>query len=207
MKNKTPVFLDADDTILESSKTVIGYLNVKYQISPPKRFSDLKDWGYTSIYRGVTPEEIEAIYNSDEFFENVTAVAPFVVAYERLKEDFDFRVVTIGTVENLDRKERWFKRNFPLMTFIGIETTGLPSKHDKSVVNMEGAIQIDDRVDALLSTKASCKILLQNNISVAWNTPPPGANLYIVQNWNEIAQILDFTVKCPSWYAWEGFTG
>ena len=57
-----------------------------------------------------------------------------------------------------------------------------------------------DRTDALLSTKASCKILLQNGLELPWNRPETGANLYVVQTWEDIDEVLDFTVKYPNWF-------
>ena len=36
MEKKIKLFIDADDTILESSKTFIEILNERFNISPPK---------------------------------------------------------------------------------------------------------------------------------------------------------------------------
>ena len=47
--NKIKLFIDADDTILESSKTVINILNKRFNISPPKTYDDIRDWGYRSM--------------------------------------------------------------------------------------------------------------------------------------------------------------
>lgn len=201
---KTKIYLDADDTILESSKTVIEIINERYNISPPKTFDDITDWNYTCIYPGMTSGEVDAIYASEEFFARVEPDKAFLSVYERHKDNFEFVVVTTGTRENLDRKEAWFRSHFPPFDFVGIEFPKDGTNFDKSVLTMKGGIQIDDRVDSLIGTKAACKILIRNGLDVPWNQPVEGANLYVVQNWVDIGQILDFTVKYPNWYKWGG---
>lgn len=201
---KIKIFVDADDTIIESSKTVIDIINEKYNIVPPKTIQDLHDWNYTCIHPAMNAKEVENIYSSDVFFEKAQPNTSFVEVYERYKDNFDFFVVTKGSKLNLNKKETWFKERFPEINFIGIEFASWGEDFDKSIIPMKGGIQIDDRTDALVSTSASCKMLLQNGIRVAWNKPKEGANLYIVQTWEEIGQVLDFTVKCPEWFLWDG---
>lgn len=201
---KIKIFVDADDTVIESSKTVIDIINKRYNITPPKTFQNLYNWNYTCIHPSMTADEVNAIYASDEFFEKVQPNASFVKVYEKHKDNFDFFVVTKGDKPNLDKKEAWFKEHFPKMNFIGIEFIPEGENFDKSIIPMRGGIQIDDRTDALVSTTASCKMLLQNGIRVSWNKPQEGANLYVVQTWEEIGQVLDFTVKCPEWFLWDG---
>ena len=71
MEKKIKLFIDADDTILESSKAFIEILNERFNISPPKTYEDLKDWCYRSIYHFCTKDIINEIYDSDIFFEKV----------------------------------------------------------------------------------------------------------------------------------------
>ena len=201
---KIKIFVDADDTVIESSKTVIDIINERYNIDPPKSFQNLHNWNYTCIHPSMTADEVNAIYASDEFFERVRPNASFVKVYEKHKDNFDFFIVTKGDKPNLDKKETWFKKRFPKMNFVGIEFAPGGENFDKSIIPMKGGIQIHDRTDALVSTSASCKMLLQNGIRVSWNKPKEGANLYVVQTWEEIGQVLDFTVKCTQWFLWDG---
>ena len=189
---------------LDSYLSNIDIINERYNITPPKTFQNLHNWNYTCIHPSMTADEVNAIYASDEFFERVQPNASFVKVYKKHKDNFDFFVVTKGDKPNLDKKEAWFKEHFPKMNFIGIEFIPEGENFDKSIIPMKGGIQIDDRTDALVSTTASCKMLLQNGIRVSWNKPQEGANLYVVQTWEEIGQVLDFTVKCPEWFLWDG---
>ena len=199
-ENKMRIYIDADDTVLESSRTVIEIINERYSLSPPKDIDDLRCWNYTCIYPGMTAEEVSAIYASEEFFDRVAPDKGFLEVYEAFKDDFEFVLVTTGTRENLDKKELWFKREFPSILFVGIEFPPTGNPFDKSIIPMKGGIQIDDRTDALMSTTASCKVLIQNHLELPWNRPESGANLYVVQTWKDIGDMLSFTVKYPNWF-------
>ena len=61
---------------------------------------------------------------------------------------------------------------------------------------MSNSIQIDDVFEELEDTNANIKILLTNNRKFYWNKIKPNVeNLYAVQNWEEISQILEFFNK------------
>ena len=63
------LYVDADDTILDSSKAVIEILNEKYNLSPAKTILDLEDWNYHPICDEVTAAEVTEIYNYKDFFD------------------------------------------------------------------------------------------------------------------------------------------
>ena len=64
----TTVYVDFDNTIVESNQKVIEILNDKYGLN--KSEDDLEDYGYTSI-APITEEEKLGIFESDEFFSNL----------------------------------------------------------------------------------------------------------------------------------------
>ena len=57
--NKRTIFLDVDDVLLNSSAAVVAILNQRYGIN--KTLDDLVDWGYKSIYRNLTKEQVSEI--------------------------------------------------------------------------------------------------------------------------------------------------
>lgn len=196
---KITVFLDADDTILKSSETVIDILNQKYQITPRKTIENLKEWNYRSIYKWTTEEEINEIYASKEFFDNVKFNEEFVSVYEKYKDVFNFCVVTKGTQKNLARKREKVVERFPEMGFIGIRfITKEATDFEKNSVNMRHGIQIDDRLDCL-QTNAAYKILLRNGLEVPWNNYQGNNmdNLYVVDNWKQIEEVFAFAAQHP----------
>ena len=63
---------------------------------------------------------------------------------------------------------------------------------------MQGGIQIDDNIRSIENTNAAIKILLKNEHDFPWNNLKPNIdNLYVVQNWKEVYQILEFFNKNP----------
>ena len=197
---KIKLFLDADDTVLQSSETIISILNNKYNINPPKSLNDLKDWGFRSIYKNLTRHDVGALFESDEFFDKVQISKTFANFYALNKDKFDVTIVTTGTRENLDKKKTYFEKAFGSeMRYVGLpflkdEFGEYVWNYDKSSVDMQYGIQIDDRIDALRDTNASLKILIKNG-DYHWNQAEYYANipnLYVVHSWEEAIQIILF---------------
>ena len=206
MENKKiKLFLDADDTILKSSKTVVDIINKKFNISPPKTEKDVKDWKYRSIYHQCTNEIINEIYDSDEFFENVTLDPDFKNFYLEYEECFEWYIVTKGHKQNLKHKKTFFEKHLPKATLICCEFISKNNeRYDKSHVNMEYGIQIDDRTDCLTGTNANVKILMKNNKDVVWNkTDRISEFFYITNEWKEIIEILKFAYENPETFMGE----
>lgn len=195
MKNKKlKIFIDADDTMLLSSETVIDIINRRYDISPPKDIEDLKDWNYKSISEFMTAKEVYEIYDSDEFFENVKPHPVFVEIYHALRDELQFIAVTKGKPNNLSKKEKLLKKLFPEMEFIGLPILEEGrEKFDKSSVDMSRGVQIDDRISCL-KTNASVKILLKNGHNLPWNRYRNAevGTLYVAENFEDIRKILFF---------------
>ena len=63
------VFCDFDNTLVMSDRRIIDMINKKYKIN--KTENDIHDWGYRSILENITKEEVESMYESDYFFDNV----------------------------------------------------------------------------------------------------------------------------------------
>ena len=198
-QEKITVYLDVDDTVLKSSEAIIKILNKKHNIQPPKKTEDLKDWGYSSIYRGITPNEIETIYASDEFFDSVEVDQVFSQFFTKSLEKVNFVFVTKGTDENLTKKEKYLRRMLDgAFDYVGLnfkqnEVNTERSDFDKRAVNMKYGIHIDDRLECLKTTNAPIKILLKKHGVHYWNEDYTGvSNLYIVNTWEEAIQIVEF---------------
>lgn len=202
MEQKIKLFIDADDTILESSKTVINILNKRFNISPPKTYDDIRDWGYRSIYHWCTNEIINEIYDSEEFFEQVKIHQDLMKFYNMYRNDFEWYIVTKGHYENIKKKKEYFSKYLPLATVIGCQFKSLESEeYDKSHIDMDYGIQIDDRTDCLTGTNANIKILFKNNKDFYWNqTNKTKETFYKANTWKEIAEILEFALKNPEMF-------
>lgn len=193
------LYLDCDDTILNSSEVIIDILNRKY--GQTKTLDDLKDYRYRSIANGVTQQEILEIYQSEEFWEKVQFNPDFLAVAKKLKNYFKFVIVTKGTQKNLMEKEIHLHKAFEALGF-SIDFIGLPLSFNpdtsigKNLIQMQNGIQIDDCAKELVNSSAAMKILLKNNRETYWNeTPCLEENMYAAQNWKEIEEILNFTLK------------
>lgn len=179
------IFVDFDDTLAMSSATAVNYLNEKYGLS--KTVNDVHDWCYRSVYRHMTPKMVEDVYAGDYFWNNV---ALFRDAVDILR-GHDVTVCSCGCSENLRRKAQFISESALGYGIAFIDTKGgRKSGRDKCEFDMAGAVQIDDRVDSLLYTNAAVKILFKNGNSHTWQKIPAGADIYVVDTWQEIEELL-----------------
>ena len=196
-KNDVKIFLDCDDTIINSSECIIDLLNRKNGTN--KTIRDLKDFNYRSIDKTLTDKDVIKLFESDEFWDSVNYNNEFLSAKDFIDSNFDVTVVTCGTELNLKKKAN--KLNSlgygTGNNFVGVLIEDNSNLCKKSI-DMHLGIQIDDNMSSIENTNAAVKILFQNNNNFTWNRPKPNIdNLYIAQTWKEICQILEFFKKNP----------
>lgn len=181
----TTVYVDFDNTIVESNQKVIEILNDKYGLN--KSEDDLEDYGYTSI-APITEEEKLGIFESDKFFSNLKFKSDFLKVLNKYDGKVKFVITTKGTAENLKKKEQWIKENIPgNISFVGITNNSL----SKRQVDMTNGIQIDD-CTAALDTNADIKILYKDNHNFNWQSNYNNTDILVVNTWLEIDDILSF---------------
>ena len=203
--NKRTIFLDVDDILLDSSAAVVTILNQRYGLN--KTLDDLFDWGYKSIYRNLTKEQVNEIYESEEFWSSVKPNEILMKVLEDSEEDeqgiwqqYNWILLTKGSKESLQKKLDYlnkisfFKRNKSKWRYFG-----LGHEEKKEDVHMLGRIQIDDNYSFLNKTDADLKILVKNGKETRFNRPKVETenleNLYIVDNISQVFEILEFIIK------------
>lgn len=187
------VFLDCDDTIIDSSKCIINLLNKKNGTN--KTIKDLKDFHYLSIDKTLTSNDVIELFESNDFWNTVHYSQEFLRYNRFLDNNFEVEIVSCGTRLNLEKKERYLKD-------LGYKFTGVLIDNDMNLckrhINMQGGIQIDDNIQSIENTNAAIKILFQGGNNFPWNRVKPNAdNLYVAQTWEEVYQILEFFKKNP----------
>lgn len=196
MNQKIPLFLDFDDTIANSSEIIIKILNKKYNINPPKTLNNLKDYGYRSIVRGLSNQDVINLFESDDFWNQVQLNEDFL-DFAQATDKYDLCFVTYGTKTNLEKKREYLSNHF----LIPFDWCGIDMSESKAKVYMHKGIQIDNVFQNLVNTDASLKILIKNDMDVSWNKQTDILdNLYIVNNWKEILEILDFASANKEFY-------
>ena len=201
---KQNVYWDVDDLILNSAEAAIDIINNKYNIPnglPVKTIKDLKDWEMKSIYRSLTVDQLEDIFASDEFWGIVKINEKFwsIVHDECILNKYRHFFVTKGTQINLEKKYNFLSQALKGYFEEYFEYLGLLNYTCKSVVNMQGGIQIDDNVCNLSPTNARLKILVKNGRETYYNNTLNRKkvvldNLYEVNDIIDVRDILDFNL-------------
>lgn len=197
------ILIDVDDTILKSSEEIIRQLNKKNGTC--KTIDDLIDYGYRSIDEKITQEEINNMYSSEEFFDNVDfndGAIEFIIKYSKI---FDLIFVSYGTEENLLRKLNFLNNmvltyNLNNVFFASCES-GKVNKREVLLDNVY--LAIDNHSEHLNDFNAPKKILLKNFQDVNWNkTPINNEDTYVANSFVEIDQMIDFDLKLKNMGVW-----
>ena len=183
--NLKTLYLDFDNTIVESNKRIIEILNKRYNLS--KTEEDLKDYGYSSIYP-ISKEEKIKMFESDEFYNGLNFKSGVLEVLDKYKNIYNIVIISNGTDNNLSKKEIWIKNNLPFdCKFIKAGKNLL----NKNKVNMKNSIQIDDNLKCL-ETNASLKILYKSFNEFPWQKFYNNQECIVVNTWKEIDDILNF---------------
>lgn len=182
------IYVDFDNTIVESNKKIIDILNKKYNIQ--KTENDLIDYGYNSIIE-ISEEEKLGMFASDEFFSNLEFKDGFLDVYNKYKDIYNFIITTKGTETNLKKKKIWIESNISNdIEFIGIDNDSFSKKQ----VDMKDGLQIDDCTLAL-DTNAAIKILYKDGHNFIWQQGYENTEILVTNSWKEIDEILCFYNK------------
>lgn len=188
METKLELFLDFDNTMVKSNKSIVEILNKRYFKS--KNYKNCYKYNYTDLFPNVNSNEISSIYDSDEFFDILEITDGFIDMLNNIKNEYIISVVTIGTIKNLETKSKYIMTNdFKFIDkFYGINAKEM----DKTSVDMSNGILIDDNSECLRKSNAKIKILFRNGKDTEWNKVYPNEEIYIVDTIEEIKEVLTF---------------
>lgn len=195
MDDKIKLFLDFDETITLSTKQFVKVANKKFNVN--KDWHESRLWNFTDLYPEITVKDVNEIFRSDDFFVDLEPHKGVIETIESLKDKIDLHIATIGIKENLNKKVKWIKDNLKDIEF---EFTGILDDdgdiiYDKSSIDMSDSIFIDDRIDNLRSSNAKLKILYKDYRNYSWQETDCSDDIYIVNSWEEIYEILSFFIK------------
>ena len=195
---KMDVYLDFDDSIVNSSSMIAAYYNNKYKSHP-----DFKPAIGSKIYyydgRNQMPlankQDILDVFNSDFFFENCEFIPYAYNVIEKLNNSnkFNLHIVSIGTKENITKKRRWINENIPFIkndNIILIERADCAMGKSQYLPKHSEYIIIDDHEENL-KNNSKFKILFTPFGERDYNKNFEGIRL---NNW------LDFELYCLSCY-------
>jgi 5'(3')-deoxyribonucleotidase len=144
------IYLDLDGTLLASNEAVCKILNRRYDLDHTGE--EVTDWNYTNLYP-TNAEEVEEIYDSAEFFRNVT----FVKGARRYLTKYRKKIiiVTKASFKNYCHKKIFLRD----AGFGDIPIIPLDLSMSKSLINMKGGLFIDDCAYNLKESNATYKLM------------------------------------------------
>ena len=156
------IYCDIDETLWDSIDAVLITLNRRYNTN--YKSNDVTTWNFNNLYPNMTDEEIEAIFDSDEFFTNVKFKKDAEDWLRKEYENNNITLITKGNKINLIKKQKWFNEHgFENIPFIGLE-----NHESKGSVDMTGCMFLDDCKKNLDESNAEYKILFENNPRGEW---------------------------------------
>lgn len=145
--NPNRIYLDVDGVLFHSCQAICTIINKIHGTS--FKGSDIVSWNFKELNLGLTDEEVEDLFSTQEFFCIVNYING---AYDFLKRHAkDVIIVTKGTKENI-----WYKSVF--FEHFNVPICGLPFECSKGMINMEGGLLIDDSTNNLKESNATYKI-------------------------------------------------
>lgn len=200
MNYKPSIVLDFDDTLVKSSEAIIKILNKKFGLN--KTVADSKDWNFRSINRNLTEQDINNLFETEEFFNTVQWNENALNFLQKFKEEYNYIICSKGTKQNLELKEKFLeielKEKFQIdYEFIGLEFISQKSSPNKGNINFSQCLFcIDDNTEAIESINTPIKFLIKNYTNTNWNqTPKNIEGVYVVNTFEEIIQVCEFDLE------------
>jgi 5'(3')-deoxyribonucleotidase len=159
--NKQNLFLDFDDTIVNSTKAICQCYNHLYSFHADFKEADWaknKSWDFADTCPLMESDVKKELFRSKMFWEALDFMEDAHGTLFELKDKYNIIIVSLGTLGNLKYKAEWLKVRLPFIdNVILLKNSG--TIMDKSFVNMDGGIFIDDVFSNLKSTNASVKYI------------------------------------------------
>ena len=170
------IFIDFDNTIVNSIEAFCSAYNFLYDENA--NWSKVRKWNMTDECPLSDRDMTVRIFEDGLFFQKLKFYDNKIYhILKRLSKTDNIFIVSVGSRKNLLYKKKWVLYNLPFINEKNIillshfnDDSNVLGTIDKSEVNMENGILIDDNQDALLSSNAKYKLLYSHNgIKAEWN--------------------------------------
>lgn len=176
------IFIDIDGVLWNTEKTMVELYNKKYGHNGDWR--NVKEWNFSPAIPHGTPNEIiNSLFASDEVYSGNNTIEGAIQYIKKLNDEHsNVYFCTVGKNINNSKKLEMLKRLIPEVKVITISFPG-EVKADKSMINMEGAVFIDDHSKNLKGSNAKYKILFEPHTTRNWNQGWDGLTL---KSWKDV---------------------
>lgn len=182
------IYVDFDGTIVNSIKAITDLYNEDFQYYEDYKYInwvDIETWGFDEC-NCATPEYINTYFNQQRFFDIAEYMDNAKEVLERLKDEYEIIVASFGNLPNLVAKEKWIKTHMPYAEFVGVDMKMFP---DKSHINMNNGVFIDDCTKNLITSNAQYKICFGDYYQ--WNNTWNGDRCF---NWCDVEKYIKMKV-------------
>jgi 5'(3')-deoxyribonucleotidase len=180
------LFIDYDSTIVNSVKAYCDVYNELYMHHKDFEYANFRDvllYNLTDICP--LEKNPKNIFSNELFFKSVEFIDKYTSdVIRRLNKKYDIIICSIGTPQNIAYKIIWLESNLPFVNKHILINNGT-NNMDKSIINMEDSIIIDDVYSNLKSSNAEIKICFGKKYK--WNEEFVGIRCY---TWEEVEQLL-----------------
>lgn len=188
-KNKTTLYLDVDDTLIQSKCRVLEMINEDYGTNYSTK--DISSWDFHEI-KELEINEISEYFTIKRFWANVKYYkhAKNIIRTLQARDKFDIKFLSKGTESNLKYKKEFLKEEFPNIELIGVLVKDGKYTGGKDIYIEENGILVDDNVNNL-NTKAKLQINFCGNGSTEYNLlNKENDKIKCVENWIQLSNLL-----------------
>jgi len=179
------IYIDFDGVIVDTIEKIVSLYNEDfkfYKNFEPASWMDVNSWNFEELSLA-SPEYINMYFNIPRFFQGLRLMDNAYEALKKISEKYDIVIVSAGTYSNLELKKLWIHKHLPFVAeFIGVD---INTYYDKSHIDMEGSIFIDDSYSNLVSSTADEDICFGDIYN--WNKEWTGTR---IMNWYDVIRYL-----------------
>ena len=158
------LILDFDNTICNTTKAMIRSMNpyIKDSLKKVDENSPSYYWSFKDLFPETHLRYIDILFNSELLFSNMILYPNVYNVLEDLhNKGVQIYVCTIGSYKNIKLKLDWLHENLPFVDVIPIAQNNIVM--DKSIINMENCVFMDDNCSCLNSSNADVKIVYRHD--------------------------------------------
>lgn len=201
--NGITIWWDLDNTLLNSTKEIVRQFNNKHNQTNDWRLT--KKWNFTDVCEGITNTEVNEMFGSKEFFDNVEFTELMKIYFGFLngvyesdcgdEVDVFMGIISKGNRSNLYYKDTQLLNRIPY-DFKKLEPD---TTMDKSSINGEFML-IDDNYECLLTCGCKYRVLYAPFGKCEWNEKiydldAEESGIDIVSNAKELYQYIIYALK------------